>query len=339
MIQKRSKISDVAHRAGVSISTVSRVLNGTAPVAEDTIERVMEAVSALNYRPHAAARVLASQKTNTIGLVLPEISGSFFPPMLRGIELGVRDHGYDLLIHATSLQSLEPGRSYTLGEQNTDGLLIFTDSFNEREIRRLYDIGFPILLLHRTAPEDMQIPIVTFENKSGARKLVNHLARDHGYRRIAFLQGPEDNEDSFWREMGYREALAENGIPFDETLIGIGAFNSFEAGQMIGSWLTDGLSMDAIFAGDDDSAAGVITALTQAGVRVPEEVAVVGFDDVPLSRYLTPALTTVSAPIELAGREAVRQLINLIENNSAEPLTLLPTELVIRQSCGCSRHT
>ncbi len=338
MVRPRTKISDVAERAEVSISTVSRVLNGTAPVAASTVRRVMQAVRELNYRPSQAARILASRKTQTIGLILPEISGSFFPPMLKGIERGVREGGYELLIHAHTLQLDHSGRPYALGEQNTDGLLVFTDSLDEEELARLHHIGFPMVLLHRSPPADLRVPCVTFENKAGARKVVTHLILDHGYRRIAFLKGPQDNEDSYWREIGYREALTAHGIPIDESLIGYGGFDGEVAGHTVSSWLADGHHPRAIFSGDDDSAAGVIKTLQRAGLRVPEDIAVVGFDDVPFSRYLSPALTTVRAPIEQAGEEAARQLIRQIEGGQARPLTLFPTELIIRKSCGIAHE-
>jgi DNA-binding LacI/PurR family transcriptional regulator len=330
----RPTISDVAELAGVSIATVSRVLNDPTVVADVTVERVQDAIGALNYRPHAAARVLASRKTKTIGLMLHEISGSFFPPMLAGIETGAREHGYDLLIHATPIQDTKQHLPPALGEHNTAGLLIFTDSIADEEIGRLHNLGFPQVLLHRSAPEGLDIPCVTFENKAGARKLVDYLIEQRGYRRIAFLKGPEGNEDSFWRETGYRESLENHHLPVEPELIGFGGFHGEEAAHTIETWLKQGLDVEAIFAGDDESAAGVVTALHAAGLKIPEDIAVVGFDDVPLSRYLTPALTTVRAPIKTAGYEAARQLINLIEVGEAEPLILLPTHVIIRRSCG-----
>jgi DNA-binding LacI/PurR family transcriptional regulator len=332
--KNRPTISDVAAMAGVSISTVSRVLNGTAPVANDTYERVYSAIEKLRYRPHTAAQTLASQKTNTIGILLPVISGSYFPPMLRGVEHGVRERGYELLIHATSRQVPSKDHPPTLGEHNTDGLLIFTDSTSDQEIQRLYELGFPLVLLHRSPPHSLKIPMVTVENKGGSRSLINYLIEIRGHRRIGFLRGPEGNEDSYWREMGYREALQTHQISIDPALIAHGGFNGDEAAVAVRSWLAAGTKLDAIYAGDDDAAAGVLTTLRQAGIRVPEDIAVVGFDDAPLSRYLSPALTTVRAPIEIAGHEAARQLISLIETGKAEPFTLLPTELVIRRSCG-----
>ena len=333
----RATITDVARRAGVSIATVSRVINQTAPVAKETAARVRAAIAELSYMPRAAARSLASRRTNMLGLLLPEISGYFFPPLLRGIEAGARENGFDLLICSTQDRSDSAGGlRRPLGEHNTDGLLIFTNSLEKVELMRFHSIGFPMVLLHQSPPDTLDIPCVTFENKDGSRKLVEHLIGVHGYRRIAFLRGPEGNEDSYWREMGYREALAAHGIRFDPALVARGGFDDVEAQAPVERWLQEGLEVEAIFAGDDEAALGVITALRRAGKRVPEDVAVVGFDDGPISPHLMDLpLTTVRAPIERAGLEAAQQLVALIRTGHADPLVLLPTELVVRRSCGC----
>lgn len=167
-------ISDVAKLAGVSSATVSRVINGNSLVAEETARRVQAAITDLKYTPRAAARVLASRKTNMIGLLLPEISGAFFQPLLRGIEAGARQVGFDLLIHATREPRHENTPHRPLGEHNTDGLLVFTDSLDQAELARLHSLGFPVVLLHQTPPEPLNIPVVTIENQSGAQKIVEH---------------------------------------------------------------------------------------------------------------------------------------------------------------------
>ncbi len=334
----RSTIDDVAREAGVSIATVSRVLNRNAPVAEKTAQRVFTAMAALNYQPQAAARVLAGSKTHTIGLLLPEIGGYFFFPMLLGIENQAHEKGYNLLIHSALTPSeQDPGMMpLSLGEHNTDGLIIFAHSLNEKELRRLSSFDLPMVLLHQSPPEGLSIPNITFENKNGAQMLVDHLISEHGYRKIAFLAGPEEHEDSYWREMGYREALQAHGIPFDPTLKVFGYFEVERAKQAVESMLATGIAFEAIFAADDESASGAMMALREAGLGVPQDVAVVGFDDTLLAAHLTPPLTTVHAPIEQVGQHAVEQLVKLINDEAAETITLLPTELVIRLSCGCN---
>ena len=329
---RQPTIADVARHADVSIATVSRVLNGTTPVQPEKADRVRLAMEKLQFIPRHAARVLASRRTNTIGLLLPEISGAFFSPMLKGIEAGAHEAGYDLLVHST--QQIETTRR-RLGEHNTDGLLIFTNSLAARELHRLHNLSFPLVLLHQSPPDSLHIPVIAIENKDGAAMLVSHLIETHGRRRIVYLRGPEGHEDSLWRERGYQEALEAHGISFDAKLVASGGFDEEEAFSAIQKLVAAAIDFDAVFAGDDDAAIGVVRALKMEGRLVPQEVAVVGFDDVPFARYLSPALTTVRAPIEQVGRESVRQLVRLMSGEQAESLTLLRTELVIRESCGC----
>lgn len=335
--RSRATITDVARKAGVSIATVSRVINQTAAVAPETESQVRAAITALNYRPQSAARVLASRKTKTIGLLIPEISGDFFSPLLRGIEAETRNAGFALLIYATQReQATEATDLQPLREHNTGGMLVFVNSLPEKELIRLDQIEFPVVLIHCSSPEGLNIPCVTIENKHSAQAMIDHLIEVHNCRRIAFLTGADGQEDSYWREMGYRESLAAHDIPFDPQLVTTGGFNRHDAHKAIANWLREGLAFDAVFAGDDEAAVGVLTALKAGNKRVPEDVAVTGFDDLHLSRYLHPPLTTVRAPTEQVGREATRQLVRLIQEGEADPLVLLPTELVIRQSCGCA---
>ncbi len=334
MARRRATISDVAELAGVSIATVSRVVNGTAPVAEDTVQRVRDAITALGYTPHAAARKLAGRETGTLGLLLPEVAAEFFFPLVRGIAEEVRRAGYNLLIHVAS-SGHDYSLSAPLGEHNADGLLIFTGRLGDEEIRRLYNADFPMVLLHRSPPDGLNIPYVMFENRKGARELIEHVITVHHRRRIAFLRGPEGNEESEWRERGYREALEMHGIPFDKDLVGMGGFDADIARETVESWLMEGLEFDAIFAGDDEAAMGVMVALRRAGKKVPEDVAVLGFDDINSAKLTAPPLTTVRVPIETAAAAAAQALLAQI--NGVEPPYQLcyPTEMVIRQSCGC----
>jgi DNA-binding LacI/PurR family transcriptional regulator len=330
--KKSPTIHDVAQKAGVSIATVSRVLNRSTSVIPATAQRVEEAIWELNYVPRSAARVLASRKTNTIGLLLPEIGGYFFQPMLRGVEIGASEAGYDLLIHTTH----NPHTRRPLAEHNTDGLLIFTDSVDEIELLRLSTIGFPAVLLHQTPPAGIQLPVVTVENQKGAFELVEHLIQVHNRLRIVFLKGPEEHEDSMWREKGYREALNKYSLACDPALLIYGGFNRDTARQSLEQLLSNGIDFDAVFAGDDDSAIGALIGLRQAGRRVPEDIAVAGFDDQAFASSLIPPLTTVRAPTEDVGRQAIWQLVRVIQGEEVESRLTLPTRLVIRESCGCS---
>lgn len=333
-------IADVASLASVSISTVSRVLNGTAVVVDETVERVQKAINELHYVPRAAARILASKRTNTLGLLLPEISGAFFAPMIRGIETGVREAGYDLLIYSTrgpqaSDAPLQQRLRRPLGEHNTDGLLVFTNSLEESELERLYAIGFPVVMLHQSPPPGIDFSVVTIENQNAAEALVSHLIEKHGRRRIAFLRGPEEHEDSRLREVGYRRALETHGLIFNADLVSRGEFIENNAYLATRQMITEGVTFDAVFSGDDDSASGVMRAMREVGRRIPEDVSLVGFDDLPYAQHVAPPLTTIHSPIEQVGLEGARLLIRLICGEAVEPKVILPTHLVIRQSCGC----
>jgi DNA-binding LacI/PurR family transcriptional regulator len=335
MPPSRSTIADVARRADVSIATVSRVLNRPELVDGGTAVRVRSAIAALNYTPHAAARTLASRRTDTLGLLLPDIGSEFFQPLLQGIEAGVSEAGFDLLIHATRSPRSPNVPHRPLGEHNTDGLLVFTQSLDTQELTRLHQIGFPVVLLHQTPPDSLEIPVITIQNQSGAQKIVEHLIDVHGHQRIAFLQGPTGHEDSDWRERGYRRALRDHSLPYDPALVTVGGFDSHVAQTAVEGLIRQGIDFDAIFCGDDDSAVGAIQALRQARRKIPGDVAVVGFDDSIFAQILTPPLTTVRSPMEQVGREAVHQLIRIIRGEQVEPRLTLPTELVIRRSCGC----
>ena len=331
----RSTINDVALKAGVSTATVSRVLTGEVPVAAGTAKRVIRAVEKLGYVPQAAARNLARRKTNTIGVILPSLAGDFFSLMLAGVEAVVTDEGYDLLV-TTQQESNggSPAKGLPLGKQNTDGLLVFVGNLTPT-LLQYHASGFPMVLLYQSSPANQGIPCVTIENKNGTRQLMDHLIEIHGCRKIAFVRGSSINEDSYWREQGYRKSLEDHHIPFDPNLITGNEFSEQVGKEAVRYFLSKGIAMDAVFGGSDESAIGVLLEFQQQGIKIPEQIKVVGFDDLTLARYIHPHLTTVRAPTENVGRVAAKKLIDHIQKRKTEMLTLLPTELAIRQSCGC----
>lgn len=328
-------IDDVAREAGVSISTVSRVLNRNVPVSDKVASKVEAAMRALRYTPRAAARNLATARTNTLGLLIAEIVGDFFSPLLRGVESVAREQGFDLLISTAGRRGPQKELPGPFGKHNADGLLVFAGSLTDEGVRDTYSFGVPMVLLHQSSPQDLTIPCVTIENKAATREIVEHLITNHNRRKILFLTGEPNNEDGYWREMGYREALARHDLPVEPELIVPGHFDRHIAQASIEQALREKIQFDAVFAGDDEAAVGVYAALRAANLNIPRDVSVVGFDDQGLAQVLQPALTTVHVPIEQVGIEAARCLIQLIQTGTAEPLTLLPTTLVIRSSCGC----
>jgi LacI family transcriptional regulator len=330
-------IRDIAKQAGVSVATVSRFLNHTTPVSEEVAIRLQQVMDEMNYIPHSTARKLATNRTDTVGLLMMDISGDFFTPLLNGIESSTSEHGFDLLISSTRHPVRRNQASYALGPNNADGLLVFANSLNEEELRKFHNIKFPVVLIHLSPPDGMEIPCVTVENKAATFKIIEHLIEVHNRRQIIFMAGAEGQEDSYWRELGYKLALEKHHIPCDPAHIVVGGFSRHIAAESTERLLASGMPFDAVFAGDDEAAVGVIAVLQEAGIRVPQDISVVGFDDQRLAPYVSPPLTTVRAPTEEVGRVAARVLIDLIQTGQTDQLTLLPTEIVIRQSCGCSQ--
>ncbi len=334
--KKRPTINDVAQLSGLSIATVSRYMNGTVFVSEENAARIQAAIESLNYIPHSAAQILAGQRTRTLGLLLPQISGDFFTPILRGVETCTSAEGYSLLVHSTEFAMQRKGPfKRVLGEHNTDGLIIFTHSVDDRELVRLKATGLPVVLIFQEPPGGLDFAHVVIENKSGVHALVQHLYHEHGRRKMIHLRGTENHSDAIARQEGYRQALEELGLPYQPDMVLSGDFDSSAAYASIREAIARRADFDAIVAADDESAAGALRALREAGVDVPGRVSVVGFDDTSLASHLVPPLTTVHSPIEQAGFEAARQLIHIVRGEAADHRTILSTELVLRRSCGC----
>jgi LacI family transcriptional regulator, galactose operon repressor len=328
-------IREVATQARVSVATVSRFINQNAPVSVETAERIQQVMLDMNYQPYAAARHLVTRRTQTIGLVLYSLQTDFFLPLLSAIEAAVSENQYNLLV-AGYKSPVRKDSQPPIGAHNTDGLLVFADSLSDEHLMQLSRSGFPLVLLYRTSPPNLKIPFVTVENRIATRKIIDHLIEEHGRRSIILLRGPQGQEDSQAREQGYCDSLEEHGIAIEKSLFMDGDFNS-EVAYLSIKELVSGTHhhFDAIFTGDDDAAIGVLTALNEVGLRVPEDVAVVGFDDSRLSTFLNPPLTTVRAPTEEVGRTAMRLLFAQIHEQPAESVTLQPTGIILRRSCGC----
>jgi DNA-binding LacI/PurR family transcriptional regulator len=330
------KIVDVARKAGVSAATVSRVLNNPNLVAEETVTRVQKVIEELRYVPHLAARSMKIAQTRTLGLIIPHMGGFYFAPLLEGIEEAVHKNGYELLVFlARYVPQTDLPRS--LGLHNTDGLLVFSDMFEPGVLTYCQQHGFPMVLIHQTPPSGLKIPYVTIENKAASRRLVEHLIVNHRRKRIVLLKGPRGIEDARLREEGYRLALETMGLPVDPQLILPGEFDPGIAELSIRHLVKNGIQFDAVFAGDDNAAQGAMEALRVLGIKVPEDVAVVGFNDMASAAYLNPSLTTVRAPTRQVGYEAAIRLLGLIQKEDIPLHTVLPVETIFRRSCGCER--
>jgi len=338
MTQKSNSVTirDVARQAKVSVATVSRYINHSATVSKEVGKRLDKVMTNLQYTPHAAARHLASRKTHIVGLLLTNMHNVFFGPMVSGVESAVRENGYNLIVATYLPNSHKDGNVPPIGPHNTDGLIVFANSLQGQQLKQLYEKHFPVVLVHRTPPESLPLPYVTVENKAATRRLIDHLIEVHGRRRIMFLRGPADQEDSRWRELGYQASLAAHDLPYDPHLILNGGFERDIAYAAMKEFLAGPHpDFDAVFSGDDDAALGSMLALQEAGLRIPEDIALVGFDDQKLSAFLTPQLTTVRAPTEVVGRVAGDHLFALLKGATVNRATLLPTDIILRRSCGC----
>ncbi len=334
LVRPRATIEDVAKHAGVSTATVSRVMNRSGKVSDRAAGRVEAAMATLSYVPSATAQGLARHKTKTIGVVLPSFGTPFLQTLLQGISQAAYKQGFSLLVYAHHEPTLfQAGVALPIGEHNVDGLLIFNNSADDRLLLYLYERQFPTILLYQTAPTAAPLPTVSVDNYQGAYTAVEHLLTACGRRRIAFLRGPVGSDDSREREAGYHAALQAHGVAVDQTC-GIGNFSTPTADATVQQWLAAGRTFDAIFAGDDNGAVGAINALQRAGLHVPTDVAVVGFNGDPLDHLPIPPLTTVQAPTLRVGYTAMHLLVELLQGRPVAAATNLPTALIIRESCG-----
>jgi LacI family transcriptional regulator len=327
-------IRDVARQAGVSVATVSRYINHNAPISDNIAVRIQQVMKELDYVPLLAARHLATRKTGTIGLLSFTVEYGFFGPLVAGLEEVLKENGYNLLISTFPLDL--NGKIPPIGPHNADGVVIFSNTLNEERLAEWHRLQFPMVLVHRTTPATIPIPSVNVENIASSQKLVSHLIEAHGKTKIMFVRPPGYQEDAHYRELGYKAALKAHSIKHDPRLTIGGKYDRKMACQVMESYLMDNPPhFDAVFAGDDDLAVSVISALQNTGLKVPGDVAVVGFDDQRFASLLVPALTTIHAPTEEVGRVAGRQLLKLLQCQPVAPETILPTNIMIRQSCGC----
>jgi LacI family transcriptional regulator len=328
-------IRDVARAAGVSIATVSRVYADSAAVSEESSRRVLEAGARLDYWPNAAARSLTMSRTGTLGVLLPDIHGEFFSEVIRGIDSAAREQRLQVIVsgshaHADALVSI--GRSL---RGRVDGLIVMAPDEASSLVVGQLDRSFPIVLLNGPAGCD-RCDTISIANFEGAHTLVRHLL-SLGHRRIAIILGPSGNVDAEDRRQGYRAALREAGLEPDPTLEFAGDFSESSGYVAADALLRHPSSVDAVFATNDCMAIGLLSALQDRGARVPADVALAGFDDIAVARYLNPPLTTVRVDAFQLGQRAVSLWLTHRHDRSPErgPVReVLPVKLVVRGSCG-----
>ncbi|NMC11438.1 MAG: LacI family transcriptional regulator [Chloroflexi bacterium] len=333
-------LEDIAKQAGVSRSTVSRVVNDHPNVREEVRKRVKEVIRLTGYQPHAAARTLASQRSWMLGLVLPRSVSSFFadpyfPRLTQGIAQTCNQYNYTLGLFLISTKEDEETIFPRVSRKGLlDGILLQSDQLGDQLTEQVIQSHIPLVIIGRPF-YNKDVSYIDVDNINGAFTAVSHLIR-LGYQRIATITGVPTRTVSIDRKEGYIKALSERGRNIDESLIVEGDFT--EAGGYYAMQKLMPHKPDAVFAASDIMAIGAMRAVREAGLRVPEDIAFVGFDDLPLATLPEPRLTTIRQPVYQFGVKAVEILLDLIENGIEPPRRIImDTELIIRNSCGASR--
>lgn len=333
-------IKDVAREAGVSVATISRVVNGSAAVKEETRRHVLDVAARLGYSPHGAARSLITSRTNTIGALLPDLHGEFFSEVIRSIDHAAHHGGFHLLLSSSHDGEREIMTSFRAMRGRVDGLIVMSPDLDARTAVHSFPDGFPVVLLNCPADREGYDSIV-IANYGGARAAVSHLL-ELGHRRIAMITGRERNHDASERLRGFRDAMREAGITGDDAMESSGDFTEESGFRAARALLGVEHRPTAIFAANDSMAIGAISALREEGVRVPEDVAVVGFDDIPMARYMNPPLTTVHVDISALGTRAtdclLEQIHEEIRGAHEHRQEVVPATLIVRGSSGIRRQ-
>lgn len=330
MRRSRVTIRDVARRAGVSHQTVSRVINGSPDVLPETRQRVEEAVAELGYHPNEVARSLAEGRTRTLACISPNLIDYTFSSIIEGAENEARSKGYFLLSASAPDETVfaELIRSL-VGSRRIDGVLVMNPYIDNRSV--FIPENFPVVVLGAVA-RTAGLGWVALDDTGAGWMAANHLLR-LGHCQIACVTGPLNEDCSQERLKGYQLALQAEGLTIDPTLIGEGDWQASSAYHYVSEWLAQGLHFSAVFAHNDRMAIGAIRALREAGLRVPEDVSVIGVDDLPLASYFDPPLTTIRQDMFAIGRAAAQALIEAVENPlAAKRQVRLPVELIVRAS-------
>jgi LacI family transcriptional regulator len=335
MVNNRVNIKRVAREAGVSTQTISRVINDRPDVSPETRQRVQQIIKELGYQPNAIARSLVSKRTRTLGLITSDFSDYFFTQVIAGAEAEARRHGYFFMLGSTERNPKdEPVYIRLLTERHVEGILWARPSSepDARPLTTLLEEGIPVVTTAYHLPNH-SLTVVDVDNVDGAQQAVRCLL-ENGRRQIAMIAGPATWKSVIDRRQGYISALKAAGIPFHANLIARGDW-SFASGYRAASeLLVKGRVFTGLFAQNDQMAIGAIHALREAGKRVPEDVAVVGYDDIPVAEFSDPPLTTIRQPMGEVGQVATRLLIQAIENpGAAQKGALLQATLIKRKSC------
>jgi LacI family transcriptional regulator len=334
-------IHEIARRANVSVATVSRALNKNGKVNEHTRQKVLQIANEFNYKPSSIARGLSKSRTDTIGVILPGLAGEFFMDILQGIdEEAYRNNRYVMVSSSHSKRNIVETLLEFMASGRVDGVILMAPQMNTELIDLIKKSKRPIVLLNASADV---VPSVSFNinNYQGAYGMIQHLIR-HGFKNIAMILGPEGNYDAEERFRGYKGALKDHDMPFHSELVVGGDFSPRSGYYGCMRLMSASQKPDAIFTANDMMAVGVYQAVRDSNLSIPRDIAVAGFDDIYLSRIMSPRLTTVHVPIIELGNKAVKYVLTMINGqvNPNEPYREeVSTGLVIGGSCGCSNFS
>ena len=335
-IERRPTLEAVAARAGVGRGTVSRVVNGSPKVSEAAREAVLRAIDELGYVPNRAARTLVTRRTDSIALVVSEseervFAEPFFAKIIRGVTAALVDTGLQLLLTFARAQDERVRLAQYLTGQHVDGVLLISLHGDDPLPARLEAVGLPTVL--GGVPVGLApVSYVDIDNRGGARQAVDHLLGT-GRRVVATIAGAQDMNAGVYRLQGYREALLDAGLPASAQLIGSGDFSERSGAAAMQGLLAERPDIDAVFTASDPMALGAMRVLKESGRRIPDDVAVVGFDDSPVAPHTEPPLSTIHQPVEEMGHQMTRLLLARIGGDTVTDLSVvLPTRLIIRES-------
>lgn len=337
---KKPTMVDVAAKAGVTIGTVSHVINKTAPISDETTERVLAAIKELGYKPNSIARALRTKKSYVIGFLLPDVTNDFYSPVLSSFIDSAHQDGYTVLVvsyqYSSKREEIEMER---LADKNVDGILLFNGCDDLALLRRMRAEDMPIVIADRRVDE-LDLPTVEFDNVETVSKVIGMMCK-RGYRRIGFLSESTRLRNLNDRYEGYKKGLMENGLSVNPEFIYISEhmeMNNLEKGYSYIKRILENTEKenlpDSIFATTDLLAIGAVRAFKEAGFRIPEEIGVVGFDNISFTDFIEPKLTTVEQDKKLMGRIAWDIMKSTLagENEKIQHV-ILPQKIIIRESC------
>ena len=329
-------IYEVSELAGVSLATVSRVINNSGKVREKTRRRVLEAMEQLDYRPNSIAQSLASNRSNCVGVLVSEVYGPIFGAMLAGIEEELRGAG-KLTIFAAGHSDADKEREAIryLKSRNCDALIVHVEALTDEYLVELGNSGVPIVVMNRIVP-GLEDNCISLNNEHGGYKATRYLL-ELGHKDIAYISGPLSWGDASARLEGHKRALSESNCKFDERLMVEGDYHEIGGSNAMTQLLQQGIPFTAVACGNDEMAVGAMDMVRARGMSIPGDMSIVGFDNAPLSRYLHPKLSTINFPISDMGRMAAHLVLqNVYEQNGLEIQHVFEPSLVERASAGAA---